>query len=323
MKNFVAVYPGQGSQHPGMGRFLFENFKDASLLFEEASDAIQINMKKLCFEASEEELTLTFNAQPALLTVSVALDRILKNSLGFKPLAYAGHSAGEYAAVVSAGALKFADAVKAVRLRGQAMQEAVPVGVGGMAAVMGAEPNQVKNICQWAEVTSGFGVLQPANFNAPGQIVISGSKKTLDWLQANYSPEKVEGGPSRFKMIPLKVSAPFHCSMMKPAEETMAEFLAGVPFSTALQPVVQNVSAEPTIEGATLRQNLIQQITAPVRWHEGMLILKKLGGHRLVEVGSGKVLSGLAKKIDGEHWIPFNINSLDELKNFETQLVTL
>jgi [acyl-carrier-protein] S-malonyltransferase len=315
---WTSLFPGQGSQHPGMGKFLRDEFSVAKQTFEEASDALHLDLKKLCFEGSESDLALTENTQPCLLLVSTATHRVLEKEFGYKPVNAAGHSVGEYAAVVAAGSLGFTDAMKAVRWRGQAMQSAVPLGRGGMSAVMGLEPQQVFDLCAWAEKQTGDGPVQPANLNAPGQIVISGKKTVLDWLSVNFKPE-VLGVTGRVKFIALKVSAPFHCSMMKPAEEKMAEVLGEMKFSDARFPVIQNVSAEPVTSAATLRENLIKQVSAPVRWIESVQTIVALGATQAAEVGCGRVISGLVKKIEGEKLPVFNLNSLEDLKTFETK----
>ncbi len=314
-----ALYPGQGSQFPGMGKFLYQDFALARRLFEEGSDALSIDLKKLCFDAHESDLALTENTQPCLLLVSTVAQQMLKTELGFSPGVSAGHSVGEYAAVVAVGALTFADGMRAVRRRGQAMQSAVPVGQGAMTAVIGLEPEQVFELCQWAEKESGIDPVQPANLNAPGQIVISGRKTLLDWIPLNFKADMFVGSP-RVKFIPLKVSAPFHCSMMRPAEEEMTAVLGDLKFSTALSPVVQNVNAMPVTKGDELRKNLIRQISQPVRWIECVQKMRSLGVERAIEVGCGKVLSGLVKKIAGDGIRTFNINSLDDLKILTSEL---
>jgi [acyl-carrier-protein] S-malonyltransferase len=311
-----AFFPGQGSQHPGMGKFLYDEFAQARRAFEEASDAISLDFKKLCFAGSEADLALTENTQPCLLLVSTAMQRVLHDELGFRPTSAAGHSIGEYAAVVAAGALPFADAIRAVRRRGQAMQGAVPVGQGGMTAVMGLEPEQVFELCRWAERESEQSPVQPANINAPGQIVISGRKTLLDWIPQNFKAEMFGG--TRVKFIPLKVSAPFHCSMMKPAEEIMASVLGDLKFTDARFPIVQNVNADAVTKGDDLRMNLVKQVSAPVRWIECVQKMRTQSVTRAVEVGCGKVIAGLVKKIDGENLQTFNINSLDDFRNFES-----
>ena len=314
-----AFFPGQGSQHPGMGKFLWDQFSVAKQTFEEGSDALKIDFKKLCFEGSEQDLALTENTQPCLLLVSTVSYRVLKSEFGFEPKVAAGHSIGEYAAVVNASGMDFTQAMRAVRRRGQAMQSAVPVGVGGMTAVMGVEPNQIEELCRWAEKGSGDTPVQPANLNAPGQIVISGKKSVLDWLQANF---KADAFPNiaRAKFIPLKVSAPFHCSLMKPAEEEMRKVLSDMEFKDARYPVVQNVNAQPVTKGADLRENLIQQVSRPVRWIECVQKVQGHGVSRSIEIGCGKVISGLVKKIAGDQLSCLTLNSIEDLKSIESAL---
>ena len=226
------LYPGQGSQSLGMGKFLFDEFKMARDIFTEASDTISLDIKKLCYNSDEQTLSLTENTQPVLLTVCMATTQVLKNEFGLTPTITAGHSIGEYSSFCVAEVMPFATAVKAVRLRGESMQAAVPVGQGGMMAVLGLTEPQITFLCSHAEKESGQAPLQPANFNCDGQIVISGNLKALHWLKDNFKPEillenKLISDVSevrRVKFIPLQVSAPFHCSMMKPAEEQMKLF---------------------------------------------------------------------------------------------------
>ncbi len=315
---FAAIFPGQGSQHAGMGKFLFDNFQDARVIFEEASDAIKFDLKKLCFSGSDEDLALTKNTQPALLVVSTATFRVLAQLTDIAPVAAAGHSIGEYAALTTAGVIDFADAVRAVRRRGEAMQDAVPVGQGAMAAIMGLTPEQVVTLCEWTQTQSGQKPLEPANFNCPGQIVISGRATAIEWLQAHVAQvkEQLPELPPRMKVIPLKVSAPFHCTMMKPAEQIMRQYLEQTKFHNARFAVVQNFTALPVTDGSVLRENLVRQISAPVRWIECVQKLKSLGATRAIEFGCGKVLSGLVKKIDSEIET-FNLNSLEDVKLVE------
>ncbi len=312
------VYPGQGSQAPGMGRFLFENFTLARQIFEEASDALSIDMKKLCFEGSESDLALTHNTQPALLTVSTATARVVQDLYSLKPSFHAGHSIGEYAALVLTDVIRFSDAIRAVRTRGEAMQSAVPVGLGGMAAVMGLTPEETNKLCLWAVNESKTSPLSPANFNSPGQIVISGNQETISWLRTNLNVESIFPGESkRVKLIPLQVSAPFHCSMMAPAEERMKTFLHEIEFKNASVPVVQNFTAKPETKANVLRENLIRQVSAPVLWMQSVSEMQKSGVETYFECGHSKVLNGLIKKIDANARV-LNLNSLDDLKLIET-----
>jgi [acyl-carrier-protein] S-malonyltransferase len=312
-----ALFPGQGSQHPGMGKFLWDEFKIAKETFEEASDALSLDVKKLCFDGSESDLALTENTQPVLVLVSTATYLVLKTEFGFIPQTVAGHSVGEYSALVAAHSLTLRDAVKAVRIRGQAMQSAVPVGKGGMTAVLNLDPQQVRELCAWAERETQDSPVSAANINAPGQIVISGKKTLLDWIATNFKPE-VLGTTARVKFIPLKVSAPFHCAMMKPAEEKMASVLGDIQFKDARFPVVQNVTAEPVTDAGELRANLVKQVCAPVRWIECVQKIKSLGVSRSVETGCGKVLHGLVKKIEPEGMTVMNMNSMDDIRAFES-----
>lgn len=314
-----ALFPGQGSQHPGMGKFLFEQFKIAKETFEEGSDALSQDLKKLCFDGAESDLALTENTQPVLVLVSTVTYRVLTSEFGFAPKVGAGHSVGEYSAMVAAKALDLRSALQAVRVRGQAMQTAVPLGQGGMTAVMGLEPKQIDQLCAWAEKESGDSPVQAANINAPGQIVISGKKTVLDFIATQFKPELLGLSGVRVKFIPLKVSAPFHSRMMKPAEDKMAKILGDIQFQNAVFPIVQNVTAEPVTMAATLRQNLVTQISAPVRWIECVEKISAMGGTRAVEVGSGRVLSGLAKKIKPDI-VCLNVNSSEDLKTVEASL---
>jgi len=311
------LFPGQGSQQPGMGRFLFDNFKIAKETFEEASEALAQDMKKLCFDGSESDLALTENTQPALLLVSTATQRVLKSEYHLKVSAAAGHSIGEYAALVAANVIDFTPAMKAVRTRGQAMQSAVPVGQGGMIATLGLEPDQARFLCEFVVKNSGFGPLSPANFNSPGQIVLSGSMKAIEWLKANFKAEIFPEPPKRAKLIPLNVSAPFHCEMMLPAEQKMREVLTAMEFRAPQFKIVQNFTAGFESTPEALRENLIRQVSAPVRWTESMELLKAQNLTQCVECGVGKVVAGLLKKIDSEAFTVFGTNSLEDLKLIE------
>lgn len=314
---FAFLFPGQGSQTPGMGKFLYDEFQIARETFEEASDAIQIDIKKLCFTDSIENLSLTENTQPALLTVSTATSRVLQSQFGAKASITAGHSIGEYASFVLGQTISFKDAVKAVRLRGQAMQSSVPVGHGGMTATLGLNEVQVLFLCDWAMQETGLKPLSPANFNCDGQIVISGNLKILDWLKTNFKAEVLPDQPKRAKLIPLQVSAPFHCEMMKPAEEKMEVFFKKIAFQNSKIPIIQNVHAKQEMSADTLKQNLVKQISAPVRWTQSMNLLKEKEIQSVIEVGNGSVLKGLLKKIDAEFFKVYSTNSLEDLKSIE------
>jgi [acyl-carrier-protein] S-malonyltransferase len=318
-RSLSLLFPGQGSQTPGMGRFLFENFPVARQTFEEASDALSLDLKKLCFDGSESDLALTENTQPCLLLVSTATQRVLRSEFTFKIGATAGHSIGEYASMVLADVIPFSAAIKAVRQRGKAMQSAVPVGSGGMVAVMGLDPVQVQTLCDYIVKTSGFGPLSPANYNSPGQIVISGSQKAIDWCKEGVKAEEIFGpdGPKRMKLIPLQVSAPFHCEMMKPAEDVMRSVLTSITFQNSAIPVLQNYPAAFVTAAEALRENLIRQVSAPVKWMQSMELLKSQGLTTCIECGAGTVVKGLLKKIDSEAFQVFNTNSLEDIEMIE------
>lgn len=313
---FAALFPGQGSQHVGMGDFLLKNFNETKILFEQASDTLRLDMIKLCLEGPEDKLQLTENTQPALVTVSYITFKTITQNFDVPVTVAAGHSVGEYGALAAAGVIDFAKAVELVRLRGQRMQQAVPVGQGGMAAVMGLSSKEVERLCQWAVEASGLSPLEPANFNAPTQTVISGNEQAIEWVQKNFTPEKINAS-GKAKLIPLKVSAPFHCSMMAPAEKEMAAAIDPVTFLYPQFPISQNFSGRLEDDPATLKKNLIAQITGPVRWVSCMHALNKDGVTALCEFGPGKVLTGLMKKIEEKPVPSFNFNSLDDIKNFE------
>lgn len=313
----AALFPGQGSQEIGMGKFLFDEFSIAKETFEEASDTLKQDFKKLCFEGPLDKLSITENTQPALLLVSTATYRVLHSILPLNFAAMAGHSIGEYAAVVAAGGLTFTDALQAVKTRGKAMQEAVPLGEGGMLAVLGLDEKQITTLCQWTVKNSGHGPLEPANFNAPGQIVISGCAKAIKWLQDNFTTDIFAEKPRRSKLIPLNVSAPFHGSMMKPAQEAMEHLLKTLTFNDTQCPVVQNTDAQPRTNGHEIREHLIKQVSAPVQWVQCIEKMKDLKMTEFIEIGAGKVLSGLVKKIDREQFTTLNVNSLEDIKTLE------
>lgn len=312
-----AIFPGQGSQFVGMSQFLFDNFSFVRERFEEASDCLKLNFKRLCFIGPEEELTQTANTQPALLLSSVVTHEVVRQTTEIQFQSAAGHSVGEYAALVTGGVLNFSQALRAVRRRGELMQSAVPQGQGAMLAVMGWEDDDVRRFCQWAEKEADLFPLEPANFNSPGQVVISGSARLVEWVQENGS--RFDLSPRRVKFIPLKVSAPFHCSLMKPAEEKMALVLEEIEFCDSQYPIVQNYTATPTTNASQLRNYLIAQISAPVLWVDCVKKLRELGARKYLELGPGKTLSGLIKKIDNQALKTFNVSSLEDLKKLEKE----
>jgi [acyl-carrier-protein] S-malonyltransferase len=316
----AALFPGQGSQSVGMSQFLYDEFQVAREIFEEASDALQTDMKELLFQGPEEQLMLTENTQPAILISSYATYKVLTSLVDLSVSASAGHSIGEYGAFVTSGSLSFADALRAVRTRGQQMQKAVPTGLGGMVAMMGATPEHAKQICAWAasENPQG-GVIEAANFNAPGQIVLSGNSQQIEFVSRNAKLEILSEPPKKLRFIPLKVSAPFHCSLMSPAEDHMRDVIEGLEMKTPSSPIVQNVDGKVHSQIVELKENLIRQISSSVLWVDCVESLRSLGCTKYIEFGNGKVLSGLLKKIDPELQV-FNINSLQDLKDVELML---
>jgi [acyl-carrier-protein] S-malonyltransferase len=282
------VFPGQGSQKVGMGKALADAFPESRAAFDEADAALGFPLSTLCFEGPESDLQLTANTQPAILTASAAAWRALKAKTGAKPAFVAGHSLGEYSALVAAGVLPLADAAVAVRRRGQYMQEAVPVGVGAMAAILGLDLPAIEKACK--DSAQGQ-VVSPANLNSPGQIVIAGHKEAVERASAAC---KAAGAK---RAVPLPVSAPFHCTLMRPAQERLANDLAQLRFADASAPLVNNVEAKVVRSGDECREGLIRQVSAPVRWIEVVETLAREGVKTVVELGPGTVLGGLVKKI--------------------------
>ena len=289
------VFPGQGSQAVGMGRELAEAFAAARHVFQEVDEALGQKLSTLMFEGPEDQLTLTENAQPALMAVSMAVVRVLESEgkldLSKAASFVAGHSLGEYSALAAAGTFSLADTARLLKTRGQAMQKAVPVGVGAMAALLGAEFEQAKEI---AAAAAQGEVCEAANDNGAGQVVVSGHKSAVERATAIAA----ERGIKRAIMLP--VSAPFHCALMQPAADAMAEALGKVAMNPPVVPLVANVIASRVDDPAAIRDLLVRQVTGTVRWREGVLYMKEQGVTTLVELGAGKVLSGLAKRIDKE-----------------------
>jgi len=294
------VFPGQGSQAVGMGRDLADAFSVARETFEEVDDALSQRLSRLMFEGPSDELGLTENAQPALMAVSLAVFRVLI-SLGMKPIQQtaqfvAGHSLGEYSALAAAGAFTVPVAARLLKRRGQAMQQAVPVGVGAMAAILGADLDAVLAIAAEAEANpeGPAEVCQVANDNAPGQVVVSGHAGAVE------RAIKLAAAKGFRRAIMLPVSAPFHCRLMQPAADIMEQALSEVTISPLAVPIVSNITAAPTAIPAEIRRLLVEQVTGMVRWRESVLAIKAHGIERMVELGAGKVLTGLVKRIDGE-----------------------
>ena len=273
-----------------MGRALAEAFPEARAVYDEADAALGFSLSGLCFEGPEAELTLTANAQPAILTTSIAALRVLQKETGLSPGLVAGHSLGEYSALVAAGALELGDAVRLVNLRGKFMQEAVPAGQGGMAAILGMEAALIEQACADVRAETGQ-VVSPANLNGGGQIVIAGAKAAVDRALVVLK----ERGAKR--AVPLAVSAPFHCALMQPAADRLRGELARVKFAGPVVPVVTNVEATPNQDPERLRALLVEQVTAPVRWEQSVQKMAELGVTSAVEVGVGNVLAGLVKRI--------------------------
>jgi [acyl-carrier-protein] S-malonyltransferase len=284
------LFPGQGTQQVGMGRELYESSGAARRIWERADAALGFSLKKLCFEGPEAELTRTLHAQPAIVTTSVAALAAIHEALPELPLPAcgAGHSLGEYSALVAADTLGFEDAVRLVHLRGQAMQDAVPEGLGGMAAILGGDTAAVEALCR--DAAEGE-VVSPANFNAPGQIVISGHKTAV-------ARAVTLAGERKLKAIVLNVSAPFHCSLMAPAAVRMKTALATVTLGALAFPVLPNVEAKPNADASRVAELLVRQVDSPVQWEQTLRAMAEAGVTRALEIGPGKVLAGLAKRID-------------------------
>jgi [acyl-carrier-protein] S-malonyltransferase len=317
----AALFPGQGSQSVGMGEELLEQFPRFAQVFAEASDILGYDMKTLCLEGPAEQLQMTEFTQPALLTMSFATYRVVKDMDEMTVSAVAGHSVGEYAALVAAGVITFAEAIQLVQRRGQLMQESVPVDEGGMLAVMGLDAKEVRELCTWACRESKNTPLEPANYNSPAQTVISGRKELIEFVVKNFTPKEIGSDKTKVRLIPLKVSAPFHCSMMKKAERGMADAIGEVDFKKPLFPIAQNFSGQLEDDPEIIKDNLIAQVSGPVRWVECVRALSEFGITLTGEFGPGKVLGGLMKKID-PNILCFPLNDISELKTFDRNIVS-
>jgi [acyl-carrier-protein] S-malonyltransferase len=306
------LFPGQGSQIVGMGSEFYNNFKIVKKIFNEADQKLNFPISKMILEGPEDQLQLTQNTQPAILTVSYSIFKVLKKEFNFdfKTFKYfAGHSLGEYSALVCSDALNFNDALYLLNERGKAMQEAVPVGQGSMIAVLGAKINEVINLIKTRD--SKNGICEIANDNAEGQVIISGDKESVEKFQVTLKEKKI-------KSIPLKVSAPFHCSLMKPAADIMKEKINNIKFNNPTIDIINNVTAKPENNAENIKKLLIEQIFSTVKWRESIINMSKANVMNYIEIGPGKVLTGMAKRTI-KNVNCFSINSIADIEKLNNE----
>ena len=307
------LFPGQGSQVVGMGLEFYNNFEFVKKIFQQADDKLNFSISKLILEGPESDLQLTKNTQPAILTVSYSIFKVLKDEFGFDLNSFkyfAGHSLGEYSALVSSSALNFEDALYLLHERGKAMQEAVPVGKGKMVAVLGMKTTELEELLKFKKET--LCICEIANDNADGQVIISGESQGVESLQKFLKEKKI-------KTIPLKVSAPFHCSLMKPAAEIMKEKINNTKFNDSKINIINNVTAQPEINATTIKELLVKQIFSTVRWRESLVYIFENSVKNFIEIGPGKALSGMVKRTLKEA-NSFSINSITDIKNFTNEI---
>ncbi len=306
------LFPGQGSQTVGMGTEFYNSFNIVKKIFRQADEKLKFPISKMILEGPTDQLQLTKNTQPAILTVSYSIFKVLKEEFGFnqKSIKFlAGHSLGEYSCLVCSEALDFNDAIYLLHERGKAMQKAVPVGEGSMIAVLGLKIEQIKSFLKNFDNT--VGVCEIANDNADGQVIISGDKNSINILQNELKKKKI-------KSISLKVSAPFHCSLMRPAADFMKEKISQINFKNPLYPIVNNVTAKPEYEANNIKNFLVEQIFSTVRWRESLIYISKEGETDFIEIGPGKILSGMLKRTI-KNVNSFSINTIADIKNLKNE----
>ena len=309
----VLLFPGQGSQLVGMGSEFYKNFEEAKKIFKKADEKLGFSISQIILDGPSDQLQLTKNTQPAILTVSYTIFKILKDefNLDLKLFKYfAGHSLGEYSALVCAGALDFEDAIYLLHERGKAMQNAVPVGAGAMIAVLGLQTKELLDLLE--EKKNKFSVFEIANDNADGQIIVSGDKESIDYIKKDFKDNKI-------KTIPLKVSAPFHCSLMKPAAEVMNEKISQTTFKSPLIEIINNVNAKPVKDPTIIKKLLVDQIFSTVKWRESITYMEKENIKNFIEIGPGKALIGMVKRTI-KNVNCFSINSIADIKNLIDEL---